>query len=153
MGDPCTWSRLLVGAAAVSGAVASWGCGPPPKLRLMDGSGGWSAPSVGAGGATSLPDQALPACTLEGDPCEQDAECCSGQCLGGVCAAECSPYAPCAQDTDCCSGEVCGTDAQGDTYCQSEPLGAPSCGTSGSVCTTDADCCSGACDPTQLLCF
>lgn len=153
MGILRTWDRLAVSVAFVCAVVACGACGPPPDLRLRDGSGGWSGPSVGAGGGTWVPDVAVPACAYDGDACERDVDCCSGQCFDGVCASSCAPYAPCTQDTDCCSGEVCATDQQGDTYCQSTSPGPAGCQSSGAVCTTDADCCSGVCDPNQLTCY
>lgn len=127
MGALRAWARILTSATAVCAGLAPSACGPPPELRLTDGSGGWNGPSSGVGGGpTWVPDQGVPVCGGDGEACEQDG--------------------------NCCAGEVCATDEQGDAYCQSPSPGA-ACQPSGSVCNTDADCCSGACDPTQLVCY
>jgi hypothetical protein len=49
-------------------------------------------------------DNGCPTCTLSGQACTQDAECCGGTCSAGICAPECRPEGiNCLSDADCCS--------------------------------------------------
>jgi hypothetical protein len=60
-------------------------------------------------------DENCPECTLVGESCLQDAECCQGSCVDGVCGTQCYPMETgCVANTDCCSGSCSGSvDAPG----------------------------------------
>jgi hypothetical protein len=107
-------------------------------------------------------------CANDGDPCNDNAECCSSVCdVSNICvtpAGGCvEDNAPCVSDAECCSA-VCGTDGYcGLAACAPEgqgcatdndccnPLycdngGCATCVSSGNACNVDADCCSGICN-------
>jgi hypothetical protein len=68
----------LMGAALVGGTLASLG--------------------IGEAGADNL-------CKPERKKCRKNAQCCSGKCVGGFCAAACvSDGGTCSTSGDCCSG-------------------------------------------------
>jgi hypothetical protein len=84
-------------------------------------------------------------CRAIGALCEQDGDCCVGQCRAvnypdeTICDATCSTDgAACTQDAECCSTNCTG----------SPPRCAPatsSCGRTGTACSTSAECCTGEC--------
>ena len=55
-------------------------------------------------------DEGCPACTLRGDACASDADCCNGSCIAGTCGTQCRPpEAACTSDNDCCDGSCSGS--------------------------------------------
>jgi hypothetical protein len=85
-----------------------------------------------------------PSCKPASSACSASAECCSGDCLGGVCSSmppTCSPdYAKCGSSAECCSG-ICDPQMG---YCQ--PGGPPPpCEPDGMSCGSASDCCSAIC--------
>ena len=75
-------------------------------------------------------------CRSQGVDCDDDNECCSGNCTDGTCReSECvDTGGDCASDFECCSSQCEGT-CQPPENC--EPLGL--------MCESDQDCCSGFC--------
>ena len=55
-------------------------------------------------------DEGCPVCSLLGDTCQTSADCCNGECSGGVCTAQCRPAeVACLSNADCCSGACSGS--------------------------------------------
>lgn len=79
-------------------------------------------------------------CITLGNSCSSSAECCGGDCSGGVCVfPPCgSTGSGCTTNGQCCS-LTCGTNGT----CSSINGGV--CGTLGNGCTMDGQCCSGRC--------
>jgi hypothetical protein len=51
-----------------------------------------------------------PGCTLSGDMCSADGDCCSGTCLDGTCGQICQPLdGSCRDSSDCCGDATCAT--------------------------------------------
>ncbi len=105
-------------------------------------------PASGCSGGQCVTGPSGPACVPDGNPCVDNAACCSGVCdPTNVCATAISgcqeDNTPCNVDAECCSN-VCAPDG----YC-----GAPACFPEGSGCATDNDCCdplycdNGGCSP------
>lgn len=68
-------------------------------------------------------------CAADGQSCNTNNECCSGNCAGGTCACQVTGGA-CAISADCCS-----------TICQASVC----CNGTGTACTSNAQCCTGIC--------
>jgi hypothetical protein len=56
-------------------------------------------------------DEGCPVCSLIGDSCQSDADCCNAECNpSGTCQAECRPNeVACINNSDCCSGSCSGS--------------------------------------------
>jgi hypothetical protein len=166
--------RERVGATGLSCVVTvllMLGCGARGSLLGET----TSATGGEGGGTTSGPSSTAPsgpgtgggsACSIDGAPCEQSADCCSELCDAGVCVApKClPPSAPCVAPTECCGGvceggvcdpsaclldgQSCGSDLEccagvcGDGVCGA----IVECRTDGSFCQDGFECCSGLCD-------
>lgn len=68
-------------------------------------------------------------CAADGQSCNTNNECCSGNCSGGTCQCQVTG-GPCVISADCCS-----------TICQASVC----CNGTGTACTTNAQCCTGIC--------
>lgn len=148
-GDACppcdTGEACVVDGDCVTGNCSGGQCGPakPPGCSPLDADN----PSCGdctTNGLESDTDcggDACPPCAV-GHLCDVDADCATGNCVGGLCGAAvppvCSPLDPfnatCADCTK--NGLETGVDCGGDS-CAPCP--------SGGGCTNDADCASAAC--------
>lgn len=115
-------------------------------------------------------------CTLAGDKCTYDADCCEGYCLGGVCSTQCigTEGSTCTPGVrDCCSGMTCSnghclstckksgtcdkdSDCCDDYYCSANKVCTeritPGCQTSGSCAVGAAVCCTGYYCSDNLVC-
>ncbi len=64
----------------------------------------------GRGGTTLEIDVGCPTCSLAGESCESDDDCCDEQCENGTCVERCQANGEqCTADSDCCGGR-CGTE-------------------------------------------
>ncbi|MEZ4473361.1 MAG: hypothetical protein R3F60_21755 [bacterium] len=100
-----------------------------------------------------------------GSPCDAGADCESGVCGGGICAADCAGGAPCPAETRCTrfvDGDFCFPPCRDDADCPAIAycaLGFPEGGTcfwrglgeADAPCAQDADCRSGRCDAGACL--
>jgi len=95
--------------------------------------------------ADSGTDDGGPTCKTGGQICEEDGDCCSGSCIGGMCVAEgeCLGNGQfCTQNADCCTGTCI------DNICGEPSACVPQYG----QCTTTFDCCDGlVCDTGMCL--
>lgn len=126
---------------------------------MFGNDGGWNGGSAEGGAAST--------CQKLGLSCKANADCCTGDCLGGACQPpSCtSDGKACAASAECCGGTCTGGNcaalnatcktlgnacaANGDccsSYCESGICAQPSfCGQNGDICTTGTDCCGGTC--------
>ena len=78
-------------------------------------------------------------CKTVGKVCSNDADCCTVNCVSGICAAgggSCKANGTtCSADSDCCSSICKNGNCQGGTTCKD----------SMAACTSSSECCSGAC--------
>jgi hypothetical protein len=127
--------------------------------------GGWDAACVANAEATCGVDCGV--CAPEGAMCQVGADCCDGNCAGGVCVAACLPDGSmCSTFDDCCSNTcengVCVDQCLPDgSFCQSADeccsdvciagfCGPSECPSDGSEC---GDCVAGNCCTQLLDCF
>ena len=55
-------------------------------------------------------DEGCPLCSLAGDTCSTDADCCFSDCTNGTCTPQCRPAeVACNSNADCCSGACSGS--------------------------------------------
>jgi hypothetical protein len=95
-------------------------------LRLMGAAlVGGSLGSLGIGEASAAPG----GCKRNGKACKKDTQCCSGNCVGGVCSSCPSGTTTCG--TECCAG---GQECVGGVCQSGQPICTPSC-PEGEVCT------------------
>ena len=85
----------------LTSGLASGSISRGKALRLMDAAlvgGTLASLGIGEAGADNL-------CKPDGKKCRKNAQCCSGKCEGGTCAAACtSDGGTCSTSSDCCSG-------------------------------------------------
>ncbi|MFT3766918.1 MAG: hypothetical protein QM820_15580 [Minicystis sp.] len=108
------------------------------------GSGIGAPPDEGGGGAGGAGGGGGGDCSVDGDSCGSNGDCCSGVCDGdGICGgSSCvSDGDGCSFDDECCAG-VCSFDGVcGD---------GSSCFPSGDFCGSDDECCTGSCEADGL---
>lgn len=128
-GRPTSWIWLGLGLMALSGLAAAGSCAPVEQVVVGD-----LTAQGGGGGA--------PPCVSDGGVCTGGAECCSGACTAGACAAlstQCLTSGnACVTSEECCSG-LCDTAG----HCG---LGSSYCAQPDDVCRSGADCCTGVCE-------
>lgn len=84
--------------------------------------------------AQSLCGAACGTCAQNGSMCAAGPNCCSGNCVGGICQKACNPDGgTCIGFADCCSG-VCANGTCGQQ-----------CKADGFACMTPGECCTGQC--------
>lgn len=128
---------------------------PPGSQCLPQGTACTSPPPSGAetccAGAGACVGGACETCAPKGNACTSASQCCTGQCLAGVCATACvAETGSCTVTADCCTGLACDVPpgSTGGT-CRTSAT----CADTGQTCGSNADCCNhDPADPSSEIC-
>jgi hypothetical protein len=75
-------------------------------------------------------------CKENGARCTTEDDCCSGSCENGYCDTPCVRRGTCDSNDDCCGGEYCN---------DGECMPPPECIADGRQCESNEECCNGSC--------
>lgn len=90
--------------------------------------------AIAIGNALTGDASAQSVCSLFGEDCIVDSDCCAGLACLGICTPSCASLLfPCETDGDCCAGLVCNAS----DVCANPPTCAPEAAS----CASDGDCC------------